>query len=120
MPLYLLFCRKGHRQELHVHGLVTEKDAADEFVRSKKVGVDYPYYLEVLPDMLFYRVRIDMSDGPEFQTFFQAKRTLTPSEIRAEAERQAPILIEKYIKSRDMEGEWSAETWKILDVHQGY
>lgn len=120
MPLYLLYCRKDHRQELFVYGLVTSKDVADEFVRSKKVGVDYPYYLEVSPDMYFYRMRLDMSDGPEFQTFFQAPITFTPSEVRMEAERQAPLLIEQYIKSREMEGQWSAETWKILDIRQGH
>lgn len=120
MPLYLLYCRKGHRQDLFVYGLVTKKDVADEFVRSKKVGLDYPYYLEVSPDMYFYRMRLDMSDGPEFQTFFQAPTTLTPSEVRAEAERQAPLLIEKYITSRDMVGQWTAKTWNILEIRQGY
>lgn len=120
MPLYLLCCRKDHRQDLFVYGLVTEKDVADEFVRSKKVGVDYPYYLEVSPDMYFYRMRIDMSDGPEFQTFFQARKDLAPSDVRKEAERQAPLLIEKYIQSRNMTGQWSADTWNILEIRQGY
>lgn len=119
MDLFLLYAYKGTAHRLAMSGLVTDRFEAEKWVMSR-TGIEIPRYLKVAPDMLFYSVRVEPEDAPEFSFFAQAPLRATPAEVREKINAEIPAAIEEFIQKKDMVGHWHAGKWRIVEITQGY
>lgn len=120
MSLFLLYTFKGAAHRLAIAGLVSDQSDAEQWVSKNNGKTQVSNYCKVAPDMLFYSVRVESEEVPQFSFLAQAPLRASPQQVREKINADTPLAIEEFIKKRNMVGHWHAGTWKIVEISQGY
>lgn len=120
MDLFLLYAFKGPTRRLVICGLLSSESDAQKWVSKNSSDAEIPRYHKVSPDKLFYSVRVELEDGPEFSFLAQAPHDASPPIIREKINADTPQAIEEFIQKNDKVGKWHAGAWKIIEISKGY